>query len=109
MSVGLSVGPSVRPSHFTFFAFLSSLKAEKFRYEYFTDVSAPAQLITAPARPPATGAVVYTALFFCHLRCHKQAVDVIVLYKAIFVEVAVARKMCALGISVTIFAGWFKT
>ena len=25
--------------------------------------SAPAQLITAPAQPPATGAVVYTALF----------------------------------------------
>ena len=26
--------------------------------------SAPAQLITAPAQPPATGVVVYTALFF---------------------------------------------
>ena len=28
-------------------------------------ITAPAQLITAPAQPPATGAVVYTALFFC--------------------------------------------
>ena len=28
-------------------------------------ISAPAQLITAPAQPPATGAVVYMALFFC--------------------------------------------
>ena len=27
-------------------------------------ISAPAQLITTPAQPPATGAVVYTALFF---------------------------------------------
>ena len=27
-------------------------------------ISAPAQLITAPAQPPATRAVVYTALFF---------------------------------------------
>ena len=27
------------------------------------DVSAPAQIVTAPAQPPATGAVVYTALF----------------------------------------------
>ena len=27
-------------------------------------ISAPAQLITGPAQPPATGAVVYTALFF---------------------------------------------
>ena len=26
-------------------------------------VTAPAQLITAPAQPPATGVVVYTALF----------------------------------------------
>ena len=30
---------------------------------YFMDVSAPAQFITAPAQLPATGAVVYTALF----------------------------------------------
>ena len=50
---------------------------EKFRYEYFMDINAPAQLITAPAKlniapaqlitapaqPPATGGVVYTALF----------------------------------------------
>ena len=72
-SVGRSVRPSVRRSvrrsHFAFFAFLSSLKVEKFRYEYFMVVSAPAliitapaQLITAPAQPPATGVVVYTAL-----------------------------------------------
>ena len=27
-------------------------------------ITAPAQLITAPAQPPATGAAVYTALFF---------------------------------------------
>ena len=27
------------------------------------DVSAPAQLITAPAQPPATGVAVYTTLF----------------------------------------------
>ena len=26
-------------------------------------ITAPAQLITAPAQPPATGVVVYTALF----------------------------------------------
>ena len=65
------VGPSVGPSHFTFFAFSSSLKVEKFRYEYFMVVSAPAPIITAPAQlvnataqPPATGVVVYTALFF---------------------------------------------
>ena len=27
-------------------------------------ITAPAQIIAAPAQPPATGAVVYTALFF---------------------------------------------
>ena len=31
---------------------------------YFMDVNAPAQLISAPAQPPATELVVYTALFF---------------------------------------------
>ena len=43
-----SVCRSVR-SHSTFLAFLSCLKVEKFRYEYFMDVNAPAQLISAPA------------------------------------------------------------
>ena len=75
-SVRPSVGPSVGRSHFTFFALLSYLKVEKFRYEYFIDINAPAQIITAPAQyntapaqhktapaqPPATGVVVYTAL-----------------------------------------------
>ena len=73
-SVGPSIGPSV-PLCF-FFAFLSSLKVEKFRFEYFMDAdaiaqiiaapaqlnTAPAQLNTAPPQPPATGVVVYTAL-----------------------------------------------
>ena len=52
-----------------FFVFLSCLKVEKFRYKYFMDVNAPAQiltaptqLITAPAQPLATEVVVYTAL-----------------------------------------------
>ena len=54
-SVRRSVCPSVGPSHFTFFLFLSYLKVEKLRYEYFMD-------ITAPAQPPTTGAAVYTAL-----------------------------------------------
>ena len=69
-SVGLSVGPSHFVSRFAFSAILSYLKVEKFRYECFMDVhataqiiTAPAQLITAPAQPPATGVVVYTALF----------------------------------------------
>ena len=53
--VGRLVGLSVPHC---FFAFLSYLRVEKFRYECF-----PAQLITAPSQPPATGAVVYTALF----------------------------------------------
>ena len=73
-SVRPSVRRSVGPSHFTFFAFLSYLKVEKFRYEYFMDITAPAQiitapaqLITAPAQPPATGVVVYTALFLFKL------------------------------------------
>ena len=30
-------------------------------------ITAPAQLITAPAQPPATGVVVYTALFLLRL------------------------------------------
>ena len=85
-----SVGPSVSPlvsrsvcrSHVTFFAFLSCLKVEKFRYEYFMvaltqiipapaqlitataqHITAPAQLIATPAQPPVTGVAVYTALF----------------------------------------------
>ena len=64
-SVRRSVGPSVRPSHFAFFAFLGSLRVEKFVFEHAPAqiISAPAQIITAPAQPPATGAVVYTALF----------------------------------------------
>ena len=41
------VGPSVRPSHFAFFAILG--------------ITAPAQGITAPAQLPATEVVVYTA------------------------------------------------
>ena len=70
-SVDLSVCRSVLSvSHFGFSTFLSCLKVEKIRYEYFVDFNAPAQLITvpaqpitAPAQPPATGAAVYTALF----------------------------------------------
>ena len=67
---------SVHPSYLTFFAFLSCLKVENTRYEYFMDVNAPAQIIsaiaqiisapaqliiapaqldTAPAQPPTTG------------------------------------------------------
>ena len=64
LSVRWSDCPSVGPSHLTFFAFLSSLKVEKFRYEYFMDVIAPAQIITAPTPPLATGVAVYTAMFF---------------------------------------------
>ena len=71
VSVRRSVRPSVRrsvgPSHFTFIAFLGYLEVEKFRYEYFMDINAPAQFITAPAQPPATGAVMYTALFIPRL------------------------------------------
>ena len=69
-SVRWFVGPSIGPSvTLYFFAFLSSLKVEEFRCEYFMDVSAPAQFIaapaqlsTAPTQPPATEVVVYTAL-----------------------------------------------
>ena len=68
-SVDLSVCRSVL-SHFGFSTFLSCLKVEKIRYEYFVDFNAPAQLvtapaqpITAPAQPPATGAAVCTTLF----------------------------------------------
>ena len=70
-SVGSFIGPYITLD------FMRSLKVEKFRYEYFMDITAPAQiitapaqlitapaqLITAPAQPPATGVVVYTALF----------------------------------------------
>ena len=74
-SVGLSIRWSIGPSvHHT--AFSSCLKVEKFRFEYFMDANAlaqiitspaqpntaPAQLNTAPPQPPATGVVVYTAL-----------------------------------------------
>ena len=69
--VGRSVGLSVGPSHFALFAFLSRLKVEKFRYEYFMRVNFPAQiitalaqLITAPAQPATTELVVNTALFW---------------------------------------------
>ena len=75
-----SVGPSVDPSvTLLFFAFLGSLRVEKFVFEHAPaqfitapaqiitapaqTITAPAQIITAPAQPPATGAVVYTALF----------------------------------------------
>ena len=79
-SVGRSVGRSVGPSHFAFFAFLGILRVEKFVFEHAPAqiitapaqtitapaqiITAPAQIITAPAQPSATGAVVYTALFF---------------------------------------------
>ena len=57
-SVGRSVGRSVGLSHFAFlFAFLGILRVGKFVFEH-----APAQVITAPAQPTATGVVVYTAL-----------------------------------------------
>ena len=45
MSVGRSIGPAL-----LFLAFLSDLKVEKFRYEYFMDINAPAQIIIAPAQ-----------------------------------------------------------
>ena len=61
ITIGHRVGQTVRPSvcrpigwsifffplvglsHFTIFTILSSLKVEKFKYEYFMDVYAPAQ------------------------------------------------------------------
>ena len=84
--VGRSVGQSVGPSHFAFFAFLGILRAGKFVFEHAPAqintapaqiitaptqiitapaqiIIAPAQLIMAPAQPPATKVVVYTALF----------------------------------------------
>ena len=66
LSVGLLVGLSVGPSHFAFFAFLGILRVEKFVFEHAPAqiITAPAQIIIAPAQPSATGAVVYTALFF---------------------------------------------
>ena len=66
MSVGPSVGLSVGPSHFAFFAFLGILRLEKFVFEHAPAqiITAPAQIITAPAQLPATEVVVYTALFF---------------------------------------------
>ena len=83
MSVGRSVCRSIL-SRFAFFAFLSCLRVKKFRFDYFTDINAPAQitaapaqiiaapaqiiiapaqLIIVPAQPPAAGVTVYTALF----------------------------------------------
>ena len=41
------------------------LEVEKIVFEYFVNVNA--QIITAPARPPAIGVAVYTALFFPNL------------------------------------------
>ena len=91
--VGRSIGQSVGPSHFAFFAFLGILRAGKFVFEHAPAqintapaqiitapaqiitaptqiitapaqlITAPAQLIMAPAQPPATKVVVYTALF----------------------------------------------
>ena len=79
-SVGLSVGPSHFVSRFAFSAILSYLKVEKFRYECFMDVYAPAQTITAPAQlitartqPPATELIVYTALFSLRKTTFKNA------------------------------------
>ena len=68
-SVRRSVSPSVRPSHFAFFALLGSLRVGKFVFEHAPAqiitapaqiIIAPAQIVTAPAQQPATGAVVYT-------------------------------------------------
>ena len=75
----MTVGPSV--CHTTFFAFLGILRVGKFVFEHAPAqiitapaqiitapaqiIIAPAQIITAPAQQPATGAVVYTALFAC--------------------------------------------
>ena len=63
-SVCRSVGLSVGPSHFAFFAFLGILRVGKFVFEYAPAqiITAPAKIIIAPAQPPATGAGVYTAL-----------------------------------------------
>ena len=67
-SVRRSVGRSVTPYFFCIFELFEG------RSEYFMGVNAPVQvstapalLITAPAQPPATGAVVYTALFLLFL------------------------------------------
>ena len=38
-------------------------------------ISAPALLITPPAQPPATGAVVYTALFFWKREGERKAIS----------------------------------
>ena len=70
--VGRSVGLShfACPSHLAFFAFLGILRVEKFAFEHAPAqiITASTHIITAPAQPPATGAVVYTSLltsFFC--------------------------------------------
>ena len=60
---GLLVGLSVGPVTLLFFAILSCLKVFKFKYEYFMDVNAPAQLITAPAQL-ITAPAQRSALFF---------------------------------------------
>ena len=71
VSAGLSLCLYVRHT-LLFFAFLGILRVEKFAFEHAPAqmitapaqmITAPAQIITAPAQPPATRAVVYTALF----------------------------------------------
>ena len=66
------VGPSIRHTSHAFFAFLGILRVGKFVFEHAPAqiiiapariITAPAQFTTAPAQPPATGVVVYTALF----------------------------------------------
>ena len=71
------VGPSVtlcvrRHTLLFFFAFLSILRVGKFVFEHAPaqiitaptqSITAPAQITTAPAQLPATGVVVYMALF----------------------------------------------
>ena len=48
----------------TLFCIFELFEGKKFRYEYFMGVETPAQIITAPAQPLATGVAVYTAMFF---------------------------------------------
>ena len=66
-SVCRSVGPSVCPSvcHTLLFLHFWGIRVEKFVFEHAPAqiIAAPAQIITAPTQLPATGVVVYTALF----------------------------------------------